>query len=176
MEAERIGVGKIIGIHGVRGDVKVLPLTDFPERFRPGTRLILEQESAKGREKRTFPVTVISARPSKGNLILKLAEINDADQAGAVRGATLKVEPWEVEPLPEGHYYIYQLLGSRVYTTGGEFLGTLQDILVTGANDVYVVRNEEAGEILIPALKTVVRQVDLARKEIRVELPPGLRD
>lgn len=176
MEAERIGVGKIIGTHGVRGEVKVFLLTDFPERFRPGTRLILEQEGAEGREGKTFPVTVIRARPGKGNLILKLAEINDADQARAVRGAILKVEPWEVEPLPEGHYYIYQLLGSRVYTTGDEFLGTLEEILTTGANDVYVVRAEGTREILIPALKTVVRRVDLAGKEIRVELPPGLRD
>jgi len=176
MVQERISVGIIISTHGVQGEVKVLPLTDFPERFRPGTRLILEQEGAAGR---ALPVTVTRSRPGKGSLILKLAELNDVDRAGAVRGATLKVEPWEVEPLPAGHYYIYQLVGCRVYTTGGDCLGTLIDVLTTGANDVYVVRDNDAGdarEVLIPALKQVVRRIDLTAREIQVELPPGLLD
>ncbi|KYH32074.1 ribosome maturation factor RimM [Neomoorella mulderi] len=170
MGLDRIGVGKIVATHGVRGEVKVEPWTDFLGRFRPGTRLILQ----RGEEIR--PVTVARARPHGRHLILKLAEINDADQAGALRGALLKVEPWEVEPLPEGHYYIFQLVGSRVYTTGGDFLGTLTDVLTTGANDVYVVKGAGKKEILIPALKEVVRKIDLARREISVALPPGLLD
>jgi 16S rRNA processing protein RimM len=81
-----------------------------------------------------------------------------------------------VEPLPEGHYYIFQLVGSRVYTTGGEFLGILTEVLTTGANDVYVVKGTGKKEILIPALKDVVRKIDLARREMTVALPPGLLD
>lgn len=173
MTQELVSVGKITGTHGIKGEVKILPLTDFPERFRPGTRLILIPE---GEEGRAFPVTVIRSRFGKGGLILKLAEINDHDQATAVRGATLKVEPWAVEPLPEGHYYIYQLVGCRVYDLDGEYLGILTDVLATGANDVYVVRDNDAGEVLIPALKEVVRQIDLNTREIRVALPPGLLD
>ncbi|MGI9859792.1 ribosome maturation factor RimM [Moorella naiadis] len=176
MAQELVSVGKITGTHGVQGEVKILPLTDFPERFRPGTRLILVPEGGEGR---AFPVTVTRSRPGKGGLILKLAEINDRDQAAAVRGAILKVEPWAVEPLPEGHYYIYQLIGCRVYTQAGDYLGTLTDVLTTGANDVYVVREHDAGnarEVLIPALKEVVRQIDLNTREICVALPPGLLD
>ncbi|WP_406678297.1 ribosome maturation factor RimM [Moorella sp. ACPs] len=170
MVPERIDVGKIVATHGVRGEVKVEPWTDFPGRFRPGTRMLLQL----GEEIR--PVTIAGARPHGRHLILKLAEVNDCDQAGALRGAVLKVEPWEVEPLPEGHYYIFQLVGSRVYTTGGEFLGTLTEVLTTGANDVYVVKGTGKKEILIPALKDVVRKIDLARREITVALPPGLLD
>ncbi|MBC7324851.1 MAG: hypothetical protein H5T99_06015, partial [Moorella sp. (in: Bacteria)] len=94
MGQERISVGKIVAPHGVRGEVKIVPWTDFPERFRPGTRLILQQGD------RTSQVTVTEARPRGRCLILKLAEINNANDAAALGGAVLKVEPWEVEPLP----------------------------------------------------------------------------
>ncbi len=170
MTAARISVGKIVATHGIRGEVKVEPWTDFPERFRPGTRLLLQKGKATG------AVTVAAARSHGRHLILQLAGINDLEQAATLPGSVLQVEPWEVEPLPEGHYYIFQLAGSRVYTTGGQFLGTLLDVLTTGANDVYVVRGAGDKEILIPALKEVVAAIDLARKEIRVALPPGLLD
>ncbi|QGP93052.1 Ribosome maturation factor RimM [Neomoorella glycerini] len=170
MGPERIGVGKIVATHGVRGEVKVEPWTDFPGRFRSGTRLLLQQ----GEEVR--PVTVASARSHGRYLILKLAGIDEVGQAVALRGALLQVEPWEVEPLPAGHYYIFQLVGSRVYTSGGDFLGTLTGVLTTGANDVYVVEGAGKKEILIPALKEVVQKIDLARREISVVLPPGLLD
>jgi len=170
MTAARISVGKIVATHGIGGEVKVEPWTDFPERFRPGTRFSLQKGEV------TYPVTVAGARPHGRHLILQLAEINDLEQAGCLHGSVLQVEPWEVEPLPEGQYYIFQLVGSRVYTTGGQFLGTLLDVLTTGANDVYVVKGAGNKEILIPALKEVVSGIDLARKEIRVALPPGLLD
>ncbi|WP_258361060.1 ribosome maturation factor RimM [Moorella sulfitireducens (nom. illeg.)] len=170
MVPDRIGVGKIVSTHGVRGEVKVEPWTDFPARFRPGTRMFLQQEEE------TRLVTITAARSQGRHIILKLAEINDCEEAGALRGAILKVDQGEVEPLPEGHYYIFQLVGSRVYTTGGEFLGTLTEVLTTGANDVYVVLGTGEKEILIPALKEVVRKIDLDRKEITVALPPGLLD
>ncbi|WP_338834675.1 Ribosome maturation factor RimM [Moorella humiferrea] len=170
MTEERIGVGKIVAPHGVHGEVKVEPWTDFPERFRPGLKLLLQL----GLETRR--VTVAGARPHGRHLLLKLEEVNDCNSAEALRGAVLKVEPWEVEPLPEGRYYIFQLLGSRVYSTDGEFLGTLTDVLATGANDVYVVRGNNYKEILLPALKDVVLKIDVSRKEIIVALPPGLLD
>ncbi|NLW07000.1 MAG: ribosome maturation factor RimM [Clostridia bacterium] len=170
MTKERIVVGRIAAPHGIRGELKVIPLTDFPQRFRPGTRLFIQQGE------KTIPTKVTRARHTGSHIILKLAEINDANQAEAVQGAVLQVEPWEVEPLPEGHYYHFQLIGSQVFTVAKDYLGNLTDILTTGANDVYVVRNEDGREILIPALKSVVRRVDLAKKELYVELPPGLLD
>ncbi|MDN5345424.1 MAG: rRNA processing protein RimM [Clostridia bacterium] len=170
MADARVDVGKIVASHGILGEVKVEPWTDFPERFRPGTRLLLQHKGGTSR------VTVREARSQGRYLLLKLAEINDADQARACQGAVLQVEPWEVEPLPPGHYYIFQLLGSRVFTTSGQFLGTLTDVITTGANDVYVVTGAGQKEILIPALKEVVRHINLARREICVEVPPGLLD
>jgi len=170
MVQERISVGKIVATHGIQGEVKVIPWTDFPQRFRPGTRLFIQQGDS------ICNATVAGARSQGRHLIIKLNEFNDASHAGALCGAVLKVEPWEIEPLPEGHYYHFQLVGSRVLTVKGEFLGNLIDILTTGANDVYVVRDETGKEILIPALRTIVHQIDLARREIRVEVPPGLLD
>lgn len=170
MVQERISIGKIVATHGVRGEVKVIPWTDFPQRFRPGTRLFIEQGE------NIYTATVTGARFQGRHLIIKLKEFNDASHAGVLCGAVLKVEPWEVEPLPEGHYYHFQLVGSRVFTTEGELLGKLVDILSTAANDVYIIRSEAGKEILIPALKSVVRQIDVTKKEISVEVPPGLLD
>lgn len=163
-------MGRVVGTHGVHGELKVILLTDFPQRFRPGTRLYIQQGD------NSAIVTVAGARYAGKSFLLKLVEINDADHAGALRGAALRVEPWEVEPLPEGHYYHFQLIGSRVYTITGEYLGILTEIFPTGANDIYVARDDSGKEILIPALKTVVRRIDLARKELHVKLPPGLLD
>lgn len=170
MMPEKIGVGKIVATHGVRGEVKVLAWTKFPQRFRPGTGLLIQQGE------NISETTICRVRPMGRHLILKLSGVDDVNHAAALRGAVLKVEPWAVEPLPEGHYYHFQLVGSRVFTVAGEYLGRLTDILTTGANDVYVVQDGKNKEILIPALKTVVREIDLVREEIRVELPPGLRD
>jgi 16S rRNA processing protein RimM len=170
MQQERIIVGRITAPYGVQGELKVMLLTDFPQRFRPGTRLFIQQGENTGIG------TVVGARYAGKSFILKLAEINDAEHAGALRGAVLQVEPWEVEPLPEGHYYHFQLINSHVFTVAKEYLGRLTDILTTGANDVFVVQDETGKEVLIPALKTVVRRIDLTKKELHVELPPGLLD
>jgi len=170
MVEERISVGKVVATHGIKGEIKVIPLTDFPNRFRPGTRLIAEKGDC------ITNVTVTRARSQGKQIIIKLAEINDVQLAEKLCGSVLKVEPWEVEPLPEGRYYHFQIIDCKVISTGGVFLGRVTDILTTGANDVYVVQSSNEKEILIPALKTVVKQVNTDKKEIIVELPPGLID
>lgn len=166
---KRIAVGKVISTHGHRGEVKVWPWTDFPERFRPGTRLFLHDEGS-------CCLTVTGSRLQGKNVILKFAEIPDMTAAQKLRGAILEIEPWEVEPLPPGRYYIFQLVGCRVYTEEGKFLGELKDVQQTGANDVFLVGGPGAKEILIPALKEVVKEIDIARKTIKVKLLPGLLD
>ncbi len=170
MTLKKIAVGKIVATHGIKGEVKVLIWTDFPQRFRPGTELLIQQEG------KTKTVIIRRARISGRHLILKLDGVSDLDHARSLKGAVLEVERWEVEPLPEDRYYHFQLIGSRVFTVTGKYLGNLTDILTTGANDVFVVRDEKNAEILIPALKTVVCNVNLGKGEIRVQLPPGLLD
>ncbi|MDK2821045.1 MAG: rRNA processing protein RimM [Clostridia bacterium] len=170
MSQKKIIIGKVINTHGLRGEVKVLPLTDFPERFRSDLKLYLEQGE------KIHTVTVNRVRTQGRHLIIKFSEINDANEAEKLRGALLKVEPWEVEPLPPGHYYIFQLVGASVFTTDGDFLGTLREVIATGANDVFVVKNDENKEILIPALKDVVKNIDLDKGKIEIKIIPGLLD
>lgn len=170
METKRIAVGKILTTHGHRGEVKIWPWTDFPQRFRPGTRLWLR--SAQGYQR----VTVISSRLHGRHVILRFAEIPDMTAAEKLRNTILEVDPWEVEPLPPGRYYVFQLIDCRVFTEEGDFLGTLKDVQKTGANDVFVVVTLEGKEVLVPALKEVVKKIDIANKTIKVKLIPGLLD
>ncbi|HHP51093.1 MAG TPA: 16S rRNA processing protein RimM [Moorella mulderi] len=165
---KRVTVGKIRTAHGIRGEVKVEPLTDFPQRFRPGIRLFIDQ----GQGERA--VTIEKARPHGPLLLVKFKEIQGREEALALRGCLLQVEPWEVEPLPEDHYYIFQLIGCLVYTVEGEYLGILTEVLRTRAHDVYVVTSPEGKEILLPARKELLPLIDVARRRIEVILPPGL--
>ncbi|MCG0277203.1 MAG: ribosome maturation factor RimM [Thermanaeromonas sp.] len=170
MDTKRVAVGKILTTHGHRGEVKIWPWTDFPQRFRPGTKLWLR--SRQGSER----VTITSSRPHGRHLILKFAEIPDMAAAERLRNAILEVDPWEVEPLPPGRYYVFQLIDCEVFTVEGEFLGKLKDVQKTGANDVFVVVTREGREILLPALKKVVKEIDIHKKIIKVKLLPGLLD
>ncbi|MGB9859162.1 MAG: ribosome maturation factor RimM [Moorellaceae bacterium] len=165
----RIAVGKITATHGCRGEVKVWPWTDFPERFRPGTRLLV-------RDRENLSLTVTDSRIQGKNVILRFAEMPDMAAAEKLLGAILEVEPWEVEPLPPGRYYIFQLVGCRVYTEEGELLGELEDVQQTGANDVFIIRGSGSKKLLIPALKEVVKEIDVGQKTIKVKLLPGLLD
>ncbi|HBT46320.1 MAG TPA: 16S rRNA processing protein RimM [Peptococcaceae bacterium] len=168
MERKRVAVGKVVSTHGYRGEVKVWPWTDFPERFRPGTRLFLAGGGGS--------LTVARSRQHGKSVIIRFNEIPDLTSAEKLRGTILEVEPWEVEPLPPGRYYIFQLVGCRVYTEDGEFLGELRDVQQTGANDVFIIVTPRAKEVLIPAVREIVREIDLEQGIIKVKPLPGLLD
>ena len=157
-------VGIIRGAWGIQGDLRVDRLTDNPDRFTANSRLFLE-----GR-----PVRVRRSRELKRGLLLKLDSVDDRTNAERLRGKSLSVPADEVPPLPDGAYYHYQLIDLEVYTPECVRLGAVREILVTGANDVYVVRRPEAKDLLIPALKRVVVCVDLAANRMIVRLPEGL--
>ncbi len=158
-------VGRVLAPWGQRGEIRAEILTDFPERF---SQL---REIAVGEERR--PYRVQGARLHKGQVVLKLEGIDDPEQAAELRNEYLYVPLAEAMPLGEHQYYHYQILGLEVYTTAGEHLGPVTEILETGSNDVYVVRGRER-EILIPALASVVQEVDLEHRRLLVTLPPGL--
>jgi len=160
-------VGRILAPWGYRGEVKVEILTDFPERF---SRL---REILVGDERR--PYRVQAARLHKGAILLKLGGIDTPEQADALRGEILYVPLSEAMPLGKGEYYHHQILGLTVWTVEGENLGRISEILETGSNDVYVVTGE-GREVLVPALKSVIREVDLEHGRMTVALPPGLLD
>ena len=164
-DGELVVVGIVKGAWGLQGDLRVEPLTDNPERFAPGASLYMD-----GR-----PVRVRRSRPSRGGLIVKLESVGHRTAAERLRGKSLSAPSRTSLPLPEGHYYHYQLIDLEVYTHEGEPLGVVKEVLVTGANDVYVVARPGSKDVLIPALKNVVVAVDLAANRMTVHLPEGLR-
>lgn len=165
-----VAVGKITGTYGVRGWLRVLPLTDFPERFFKLKRVFLTGGEAPGE----YHVEQVKAHGRF--FLLKFKEVPDAGAAPALKGALLRLPKEELIPLPPDTYYIFELLGMAVYSTEGEHLGELRDVLQTGANDVYVVESGRGAPLLIPALRQVVKKVDLAGRRMIVDLPPGLRE
>ncbi|RKO66621.1 ribosome maturation factor RimM [Desulfofundulus salinus] len=167
---EYINIGKIVTTQGHRGEVRVFPLTDFPERFEQMDEVIIYHNG----ERKTYHIE--KTRRHKGFIVLKFREVPDMNAALALKGALLQVTTEQLVALPEDTYYIFEIIDLDVYTLGGEWLGKVTDVLTTGANDVYVVQEEGKRPLLIPALKSVVRNIDLDQKRMVVDLPPGLRD
>jgi 16S rRNA processing protein RimM len=158
-----VAVGRILGPWGLRGDVKVEPLTDFPERFGRGCRLHVEGVA----------YTIERCRWHKGKVYIKLSDIDSATAAEPLGQRFLEVPEEELKPLSEGEYYQFQILGLEVRTAEGQPLGKVTQILSTGSNDVFVVHGE-GGELLIPALDDVVKAIDLDEGWMEVEPVEGL--
>lgn len=163
-----ISIGKIIGTHGYRGLVKVLPLTDFPERFEKMAAVKLRKNN------RLTEMLIESVKPYKSFYLFKFRHVETKENAQEYKNALLQIEENELYPLPENCFYHFQLQGLRVYDVETGFLGELKEILETGANDVYLVDSQQFGEILIPAIKDVIVKVDLVNKEMRIRLLAGL--
>ena len=162
----KVLVAVIAAPHGIDGAVSAEVYSDNPRRFAAGAELA----TASGEKLR-----IVSASPHKGRLLLHLSGVEDRNAAEKLRGVKLYVDESEVEPLPEGSWYWFQLLGLTVKEKG-RVLGEIVEILPYTANDVYVVRRQNKKDLLIPALKDVVKQVDLDAKVMEVELPAGLED
>lgn len=162
-----LAVGRIVGVHGMRGEVKVEPFTDFPERFDPGSVLLLGDELEE--------VTVLSARPHKSNMLLLLSALSNRGDAERLRTQWLYVPEDEAAALDENAYWVHDILGMEVVTDEGETLGTVYDVLFTGANEVYVVRTPDSPrEVLLPATDEVVLAVDVPARRMTVHLLPGI--
>jgi 16S rRNA processing protein RimM len=170
-EPRFLAVGQVVGIHGLRGELKVKLLTDDPKRFALLERVYVGPDGAE-----PFPRLLEGFRPHKGHLLLKLEGCDDRTAADAFRGFLIQIRQEEAIPLEDGQYHEYQILGLQVRTTTGENLGEIVEIIYTGANEVYVVEGSEPDlpQILIPAIKDVVLEVDLESNLLLVELPEGL--
>jgi 16S rRNA processing protein RimM len=164
-----IVVGILRRPHGLRGEVLVSLETDFPERLIKGASLLLGDDH--------IPVTIASQRQHSQGLLLSFEELPDKEAVEAFRNVPLFVRAAELPELKPGEFYQHQLLGLKVVEEGGEELGTLAQVLDTGgANDVYLVRTNDDKELLLPAIRSVIREVDLAGGRMIVHLLPGLRD
>jgi 16S rRNA processing protein RimM len=165
-----IAVGQVVGPHGIRGEVKVEPLTDFPERFRKGAQVYLGLATDSPD---VVPTEIAAARPHQGRWLVSFDQIKNRNAAEALRGQYLLIPEADAMPLGEHENYAHDLIGLEVVTTDGALLGRMAEILFTPANDVYIVRGPQ-GEVLIPATRDVVLFVDLPNRRMTVALPEGL--
>ena len=167
-----MAVGHIVGVHGLRGEVKVELYTDFPERFAPGELLMMGVDLTE--------VEITGVRPHKQNLLMHFDGVADRTAAESLRNLWLFVPEADAADLEEGVYWIHDIIGLHVREEDGRELGVITDVLATGANDVYVVRRNAgqspAQELLLPAIPDVVSAVDLTEGVITVHLLPGLLD
>lgn len=165
-------VGKIINTHGVKGEVKIMPLTDDPNRFKKLKQVYI----APGISDNMKKFDIQGVKFHKTFVIMKIKGIDDMDSAETFKEQFLIIDRKDAVKLPEDTYFISDIIGFEVYDETGKSLGTLKEVLQTGSNDVYVVRDENKREILIPALKSVVNEVSLDNNRITVTLPQGLID
>lgn len=166
-ELDLISVGEIIKAQGIRGEVKVIPHTDNPKRFGEIRRVYLK-DCAGWRE-----LTIEGYRKFKQFVLLKFLGIDDLTAASSLGRGLLMIPRSERPKLPSGRYYYDQIEGLKVYTIEGKYLGTIDRILETGANDVYIVK-DDSREILIPALKSIIKVIDLEQTKMIVDPLPGL--
>lgn len=161
-------IGRILRPWGVRGEVKAQILTDFPERLESLETVLIGEE--------TRPFRVERARLHSGTLLLKLAGYDTPEAVDALRDQELKVPLAEAATLRENQYFHHDIVGLQVRSEAGEALGEVSEILGTGANDVYVVLTPRGRELLLPAIREVVRKIDLERGEMIVRLLPGMEE
>ena len=163
---EYLVVGEIVAPFGIRGEVKVLLDTDFPDLVLQAKVLWIGDPPVR--------YAVEAARPHQQMAVLKVAGCDDRNAAEALRGELVQVPAADVPAPAEGEYFYYQLIGLEVWTEEGELLGRVQDIASTGNNEVLLVKGPR-GEVLLPVIEAVVRQVDLPSGRILVHLLEGLR-
>lgn len=156
-------VGRVVAPFGTRGEVRVRPETDFPERFRRLREVCLELPNGDERRAR-----VVGARLSPRGVLLRFKGYKDRDQAETLRDAWVKIPESMAEPLPDGAFWVHDVVGLRVFTEDGKDLGPVTEVIRTPAHDVYVTPSA-----MIPALRDMVREVDLERGRMVVSLPPG---
>lgn len=170
MEGKLYNVAKIVNTHGIRGELKLVSQTDFPDvRFRKGSGLVL-----LGPEGEERTVTVEAGRPQKNVWLVKFKEFSDINAAEKVKGWEVKVREEDLVRLEDGEFYYHEIIGCRVFTEEGEDLGTIKEILTPGANDVWVAEMPNGKELLLPYIDEVVLKVDVADKRVTVQLMEGL--
>ena len=159
---KEIIIGKIVAPHGVRGDIRILPLTEKPELFLDLEYLLLED----GKK-----LTVKNARFQKRMILVTTKEVTSMNEAELLRDKNIYIKAEDLPELEEDEFYVADLVGIPVYDLEGNQIGTFKDSLSTGSNDVYIIAVPGAKDILVPALKEYFKEINLAEKRIVVKLP-----
>ena len=163
----RLDIGKVLKPWGIQGKVKALMYAESEDTFQQHPALWAETDAG------FVPLSLESAKPHKKALLLKFKDRNRIEEVEDLIGSTLFMDKDSLPPLEEGEYYWHELIGVEVETESGRPLGRIEQILVTGGNDVYVV-NDGRREVLLPAIRDVVRKVDVDAEKMVVRPPEGL--
>lgn len=161
-------VGIISSTHGVRGEVKIFPTTDDLRRFEELKEVFLDTG------KNQIPLEVERVKYFKQFAIVKFRGIDNINDIEKYKGRSIYVERTNATELQEDEYYIADIIGMDIYTEDGRYFGKLQDVMETGANDVYIVKSEQYGEVLIPAIRQCILDVDIKENKMKVHLMDGL--
>jgi len=167
-EEKYISIGKITGVHGLHGNLKVYSYSGSLDAYEAGCPMLLR--NAAGVEKSYIVSTV---KPYKKGVLLTLKDVADIDAAEKLVGSELLVSKALLPELEGDEFYWFEIIGMQVFSESGEFLGTVKSIFPTGSNDVYVVK-KKGTEIMIPALESVILSIDPDRNSMTVDLPEGL--
>lgn len=171
MSDQWLMVGKIVNTHGIRGELKIYPNTDFPEvRFAPGNKLQMVHEETGASQQ----VEVQSSRLQKNMYVIRFKGFGNINDVEKYKGWVLKVSKEDTVKLEEDEYYFHEIIGCEVVTDEGQSLGVITEILTPGANDVWVVKPAKGKDILIPYIHDVVLDINVDEKKITVHVMEGL--
>lgn len=168
MEKQLLEIGQIVNTYGIKGFLKVVPYTDDIKRFEKLNSIYIQNK------KTLETVTIEEVKYAKNLVLLKIKGIDNINDAEIYKNCYIKIDRSDAVELPEDSYFIIDLIGIKVYTDEGEELGDIVDVFSTGANDVYVVKNEIGKQVLLPAIGDVIKNVDIEDKKMLVHLIEGL--
>ena len=161
-------IGKVVSTQGNKGEVKIIPLTDSIDRFDKLTDVFIREGNIKKLLK------INNLRIKKNALILKFEDIDNIEKAQMIVESFLEVKRSNAVKLPKDTYFIFDIIGLEVYTNENELLGKVDNIFSTGSNDVYVIKNKKKKEILIPAIREIIKNIDVKKKRITINMVDGL--
>jgi len=167
---EFISIGLITKAHGIKGEVLVSSLTDNPEQFETSKQIFITQKDGKQNK-----FSIQRVRKQNDRFIIKFFGINNRNQAETLQKCLIEKRLQDVDKLPANEYFIFDLIDLKVYTTDFQLLGRIKDVLSLSANDIYVVQGESK-EYLIPAIKSVIKKIDLEKETVLIEPLEGLLD
>ncbi len=161
-------IGQIVNTFGIKGMVKVKPFTNNIKRFDDLKNVYIKNR----KEKKEYQIEEVKYH--KNMVLIKFKGIETPEDANLLRESYLLIDRSKEEPLEDGNYYIVDMIGIEVYSDKGELLGNLEDIFNTGSNDIYVVKDNQGKQVLLPAISEVIKQIDIEKRKITVHLLPGL--
>ena len=159
-----MAVGRVLRPHGVRGELVIQAYSELIRSLEPSSEVFLEDR----------PIALISIRPHREKYLIRLEGCSNRTEAEHFRDQEIQIAFADAEDLPDGTYFYWQIIGLQVFAESGEGLGQISEIIETGANDVYLVKQQSGGEILIPAIEDVILEVDLENGRMKVHILPGM--